>query len=292
MQDLRRDGLITAIGVASFHPGRPADLIAHNQITPAVNQIETHPSVQRHAGQQLMRARGVQIESWAPFAEGTSNLFSDPALTAIGGAHGNSVAQVVLRWLTRREVAVIPTPVRPERMAENLDIFGFHLGGQMRQIATLDTGASLFFDHRDPAMISWLNSRAGRAPPAPADPRRRRHSARPGARRPAGPGAPERAPRHAERAPPRRAASAAAPRPILEQRRSAGHGAGILLPPGGRQRVAADRGHLSGRVLHPRSQNKTIRARRPRVNRDHHSRRAGDAPACQARDAGRSQRPG
>ncbi len=161
MQDLHRDGLIKAIGVANFYPDRLVDLIEHNEITPAVNQIETHPFFQRHADQQLMRERGVQIESWGPFAEGKNNLFSDPALTAIGDAHGKSVAQVVLRWLTQREVVVIPKSVRPERMTENLDIFGFQLtGDEMSQIATLDTGASLFFDHRDPAMVSWLNSRA------------------------------------------------------------------------------------------------------------------------------------
>ena len=96
-----------------------------------------------------------------PVAEGRNNLFSDPTLTAIGNAHGKSVAQVVLRWLTQREVVVIPKSVRPERMAENFDIFGFQLtSDEMSQIATLDTGDSLFFDHRDPAMVSWLNSRA------------------------------------------------------------------------------------------------------------------------------------
>jgi 2,5-diketo-D-gluconate reductase A len=161
MQDLHRDGPIKAIGVANFYPDRLVDLIEHNEITPAVNQIETHPFFQRHADQQLMRERGVQIESWGPFAEGKNNLFSDPTLTAIGDAHSKSVAQVVLRWLTQREVVVIPKSVRPERMAENLDIFDFQLtDDEMSQTATLDTGASLFFDHRDPAMVSWLNSRA------------------------------------------------------------------------------------------------------------------------------------
>ena len=161
MQDLHRDGLTRAIGVANFYPDRLVDLIEHNEIIPVVNQIETHPFFQRHADQQLMRERGVQIESWGPFAEGKNNLFGDPTLTAIGDAHGKSVAQVVLRWLTQREVVVIPKSVRPERMAENLDIFDFQLtDDEMGQIATLDTGASLFFDHRDPAMVSWLNSRA------------------------------------------------------------------------------------------------------------------------------------
>jgi 2,5-diketo-D-gluconate reductase A len=161
MPELYREGLIKAIGVANFYPDRLVDLIEHNEITPAVNQIETHPFFQRTADQHLMRERGVQIESWGPFAEGKNNLFSDPTLTAIGNAHGKSVAQVVLRWLAQREVVVIPKSVRPERMAENIDIFDFQLtDDEMTRISTLDTGASLFFDHRDPAMVSWLNSRA------------------------------------------------------------------------------------------------------------------------------------
>jgi 2,5-diketo-D-gluconate reductase A len=160
MQELHQEGRIAAIGVANFHPDRLVDLIDHNQITPAVNQIETHPFHQRATDQELMRERGVQIESWGPFAEGRNNLFTDPVLGAIAEAHGKSVAQVVLRWLVQREVVVIPKSVRPDRMAQNLDIFDFTLTeDQMGQITTLDTGASLFFDHRDPAMVSWLGGR-------------------------------------------------------------------------------------------------------------------------------------
>jgi len=161
MQDLNRDGVIKAIGVSNFHGDRLVDLIERNEIVPAVDQVETHPFHARFADQELMRERGVQIESWGPFAEGRNNLFTNPTLAAIGQAHGKSVGQVVLRWLVQRQVVVIPKSVRPERMAENLDIFDFELTNeQMAQIAALDTGASLFFDHRDPAMVTWLNSRA------------------------------------------------------------------------------------------------------------------------------------
>jgi 2,5-diketo-D-gluconate reductase A len=160
MEHLHREGLIRAIGVSNFYPDRLVDLITHNDITPAVNQVETHPFFQRTADQQLMREHGVQIESWGPFAEGKNNLFTNPALTEIGSAHGKSVAQVVLRWLVQRDVVVIPKSVRPERMAENLDVFGFELSDdEMTRIAALDTGASMFFDHRDPAMVSWLGGR-------------------------------------------------------------------------------------------------------------------------------------
>jgi 2,5-diketo-D-gluconate reductase A len=160
MQKLHGEGLIKAIGVSNFHPDRLVDLITHNDIVPAVNQIETHPFFQRTADQQLMREHGVQIESWGPFAEGKNGLFTNPVLTEIGAGYGKSVAQVVLRWLTQRGVVVIPKSVRPERMAENLDVFDFQLtDDEMTRIAALDTGASLFFDHRDPDMVKWLGGR-------------------------------------------------------------------------------------------------------------------------------------
>jgi 2,5-diketo-D-gluconate reductase A len=159
MQELHREGLARAIGVSNFYPDRLVDLIDHNDVTPAVNQIETHPFFQRAAQQELMRERGVQIESWGPFAEGRNNLFSDPTLTEIGAAHGKSVAQVVLRWLVQRDVVVIPKSVRIDRMRENIDVFDFELtDDEMTRIAGLDTGASLFFDHRDPVMVSRIGS--------------------------------------------------------------------------------------------------------------------------------------
>jgi 2,5-diketo-D-gluconate reductase A len=160
MQKLYGEGLIRAIGVSNFYPDRLVDLIKHNDITPAVNQIETHPFFQRTADQTLMRERGVQIESWGPFAEGKKDLFTNPMLTDIAGAHGKSVAQVVLRWLIQRDVVVIPKSTRPERMAQNLDVFDFDLtDDEMSRIAALDTGASVFFDHHDPAMVEWLGGR-------------------------------------------------------------------------------------------------------------------------------------
>jgi 2,5-diketo-D-gluconate reductase A len=161
MQEVSREGLAKAIGVANFYPDRLVDLIDHNDVTPAVNQIETHPFFQRTADQALMREHGVQIESWGPFAEGKNNIFSDPTLSEIGATYGKSVAQVVLRWLIQRGVVVIPKSVRPDRMRENIDVFDFDLtDDEMARIAAMDTGTTLFFDHRDPDMVSWLNSRA------------------------------------------------------------------------------------------------------------------------------------
>jgi 2,5-diketo-D-gluconate reductase A len=161
MQEINREGLAKAIGLANFYPDRLVDLIDHNEVTPAVNQIETHPFFQRTADHELMADHGVQHESWGPFAEGRNDLFTNALLKEVGEAHGKSVGQVVLRWLTQRGVIVIPKSVRPERMRENIDVFDFELTDQqMGRIAELDAGASLFFDHNDPAMVSWLNGRA------------------------------------------------------------------------------------------------------------------------------------
>lgn len=157
MQQIRQDGEARAIGVSNFTPDRLVDLILHSDVVPSVNQIETHPFYQRVADQEVMREHGVQIESWGPFAEGKNDLFTNPVLSKIGAEHGKSVAQVVLRWMVQREIVVIPKSVRPERMAENFDIFDFELSPeQMKQIAALDSGSSQFFDHRDPAMVKRL----------------------------------------------------------------------------------------------------------------------------------------
>jgi diketogulonate reductase-like aldo/keto reductase len=160
MEAVNREGLAKAIGVSNFYPDRLLDLIFNNEITPAVNQIETHPFFQRAAYQDLMGEHGVQHQSWGGFAEGRNDLFTDPVLSEIGKAHGRSVAQVVLRWLIQRGIVTIPKSVSPDRMAQNLNVFDFELtDDQMAAIATLDTGASLFFDHRDPEMVAFFSKR-------------------------------------------------------------------------------------------------------------------------------------
>ena len=158
MEELHDAGALRAIGVSNFHPDRVMDLLAHHRVPPAVNQVETHPFCQQLDAADFLQARGVQIESWAPFAEGRNGLFQNDVLVGIARGHGRSVAQVVLRWLIQRSVVVIPKSVKPERMAENFDVFGFELTApEMDAIRALDTGRSLFFDHRDPAMVESLS---------------------------------------------------------------------------------------------------------------------------------------
>jgi 2,5-diketo-D-gluconate reductase A len=159
MEQLFAEGLTRAIGVANFYADRLVDLIEHNQVIPAVNQIETHPFFQCAADQELMRTHGVQMEAWGSFAEGR-DLFGDQTLSAIGEAHGRSVAQVVLRWLVQRDIVTIPGSVQRDRVEQNLDVFDFTLtDDEMARIGTMDTGVSSFFDHGDPARVSSLNSR-------------------------------------------------------------------------------------------------------------------------------------
>ena len=160
MEELHQEGRIRAIGVSNFQSDRIMDLIIHNEVVPAVNQIETHPFNQQIETQRFLQENNVQIESWGPFAEGKNNIFQNELLLSIAGKYNKTVAQVILRWLTQRGVVVIPKSVRKERIIENFNIFDFELSPEdMDAIVSLDMKRSLFFDHRDPAMVKWLGTR-------------------------------------------------------------------------------------------------------------------------------------
>ena len=158
MEELYREGRVRAIGVSNFYPDRVMDLIMHNDVVPAVNQIETHPFHQQIEAQRFLEEQKVQIESWGPFAEGRNNIFQNALLRSIADEHHKTVAQVIVRWLTQRGVVAIPKSVRRERIEENFNVFDFDLSPEnMAAIATLDTKTSSFFDHRDPAMVKRLS---------------------------------------------------------------------------------------------------------------------------------------
>ena len=160
MEELTREGRIRAIGVSNFPPDRVMDFIMHHDIQPAVNQIETHPFHQQIEASQFLRENQIQMESWGPFAEGKNGIFTNELLRAIGAKYQKSIAQVIVRWLIQRGIVAIPKSVRKERMAENFNVFDFELSAaDMAAIATLDTGSTLFFDHRDPAMVKLLSGR-------------------------------------------------------------------------------------------------------------------------------------
>jgi diketogulonate reductase-like aldo/keto reductase len=159
MEELYREGRIRAIGVSNFQPDRLMDLMVHNEVVPAVNQIETHPFNQQIETQKFLEENKVQIESWGPFAEGKNNIFENELLRSIAGKYQKTVAQVILRWLTHRGVVVIPKSVRKERIVENFNIFDFELSPEdMDAIISLDMKVSSFFDHRDPEIVKMLGT--------------------------------------------------------------------------------------------------------------------------------------
>lgn len=154
LEDLYKEGKLRAIGVSNFYPDRLSDLVAFNEITPQVNQVETHPFNQQIFAQESMIKNNVQIESWATFAEGRNNIFTNPVLVRIAEKYGRSTAQIMVRWQVERGIVCLTKSVKPERMAENIDVFDFSLSEEdMAEIAKLDTKESLFFNHQDASTV-------------------------------------------------------------------------------------------------------------------------------------------
>ena len=124
---LEKEGKIKAIGVSNFYPDRLVDLVLYSEVKPAVNQVEVNVFHQQIEAQTYNEKYGVQMEAWAPFAEGRNNMFTNPELKAIGDRYGKTVAQVILRWLVQRGIVPLAKSVKKERMQENIDIFDFEL---------------------------------------------------------------------------------------------------------------------------------------------------------------------
>ncbi|WP_322508183.1 aldo/keto reductase [Anaerolinea sp.] len=160
MEELYRQGKIRAIGVSNFYPDRIMDLIMNNEVVPAVNQIEVNPFHQQIETQKFLLENGVQVEAWAPFAEGRNNIFQNELLVSLAAKHNKTVAQVILRWLVQRGIIALAKTTRKERMLENFNVFDFELSEEdMTAITALDTKTSSFFDHRNPEMVKWLCGR-------------------------------------------------------------------------------------------------------------------------------------
>jgi len=157
LEDAYREGKLRAIGVSNFQPNHFIDLASNVDIVPAVNQVETHVFCQQIKAKEYMDSFGTHIMSWGPLAEGRNGLFTNPVLEAIGKAHGKSVAQVALRYLTQRDVIIIPKSTHRERMEQNFSIYDFELTNtEMEQIKALDLGKSAFFDHNDPETVKMF----------------------------------------------------------------------------------------------------------------------------------------
>lgn len=137
MEELYREGRIRAIGISNFHPDRVMDMIVHNEIVPAVNQIETHPFNQQIETQKFLQENSVQIESWGPFAEGKNNIFQNEVLGSIANKYQKSVAQIIVRWLTQRGIIAIPKSTHRERMEENFNVFDIELSPDDMDVITI-----------------------------------------------------------------------------------------------------------------------------------------------------------
>lgn len=160
MEELYQEGKVRAIGVSNFQPDRIMDLMIHNKLAPVVNQIEVNPFQQQVDTQKFLHDNNVQVEAWAPFAEGRNNIFQNEILLSIAAKYNKSVAQIIIRWVVQRGIIALAKSTRKERMIENISVFDFELSAEdMAAIATLDTKTSSFFDHRNPEMVKWLGTR-------------------------------------------------------------------------------------------------------------------------------------
>jgi 2,5-diketo-D-gluconate reductase A len=153
LEKIYADGRARAIGVSNFTVETLGRLLAEAEVVPAVNQVELHPYLQQAELRRAHAEHGIATEAWSPLGKG-GDLLDDPVLGEIARQHGRSVAQVALRWNIQRGTVVIPKSVRPERMAENFDVFDFELSPQeMDRISGLDRRGRL---GPDPATMSWM----------------------------------------------------------------------------------------------------------------------------------------
>lgn len=159
MEEAYKAGKVRAIRISNFYPDRYLDLVHFAEVTPAVNQVETHLFQQQKVAREYLAKHNTQIMSWGPFAEGRNDYFNTPALKEIGEKYGKTPAQVALRFLIQSGVVVIPKSVHKERMEENFNVFDFTLSEEdMKTLEALDGGENLFFSHHDPATVEWFMS--------------------------------------------------------------------------------------------------------------------------------------
>lgn len=154
-------GLVKSIGLSNFDSAKLIEFVKMNEVAqPQVNQIEVNPWNQQQEAVSYHKMCDVQMEAWAPFAEGRHELFTNETLAGIGRKYNKTVGQVVLRWLMQRGIIALAKSVNPERMAENFAIFDFELSAEdLALIAQLDQKESAFFDHHDPERIKWFMER-------------------------------------------------------------------------------------------------------------------------------------
>lgn len=157
MEEMYKEGKIKAIGICNHHPDQVMNLLMHSTVVPAINQVQVHPFHQQIETQKFLKENAIQIEGWAPLAEGQFDIFTNKVLVSIAEKCKKSVAQVVLRWNIQRGIIAIPKSVRKERIEENFNVLDFELSDEdMEAIKTLDSTTKSIFNNRDPEMIKMM----------------------------------------------------------------------------------------------------------------------------------------
>lgn len=133
----REDGLVRSIGVSNFLVPHLQRIIDETGISPAVNQIETHPLYQQRDMRSFQELNRIQHESYSPLGSGA--VLNNDTIEEIAKKHDKSPAQTILRWHVQQGFVAIPKSVTPERIRENLEVFDFNLDtDDLRRIASLD----------------------------------------------------------------------------------------------------------------------------------------------------------
>ena len=158
LEKLYAEGTVRAIGVSNFEPDRLLDLIAYNNVIPAVDQIETNLYCQRSSERGWMDKKQVAHMAFAPLGQGCRNeMYREPAVLARAEKYGKTPAQVLLRFLTQKGIAVIPRSTKPEHIKENFDLFGFTLtGDEMTRLTALDRKEPLIGRPETPELVEFL----------------------------------------------------------------------------------------------------------------------------------------
>lgn len=157
LEEAYKAGKIRAIGASNFYGDQLKNLELSNEIKPVINQIEVNPWYQQKSEVDFAQSDDIQVEAWAPFAEGKHEIFTNKVIAEIANKYGKSNGQVILRWLLQRGIVVIPKSVHKNRMVENINVFDFELtSDEMNALNSLDKGESQFFNHRDPKVIEQI----------------------------------------------------------------------------------------------------------------------------------------
>lgn len=157
MERIMWEGMARAIGVCNFSASRLVDLVLTTGTVPMVNQVEMHPFCQQRKLRRTMDEYGIRLMAWAPFAEGRNDIFSNPIIRNIAENHGNTSAEVILRFLVNEGAVVIPKSVHEERIRENSDIDFMLTEDEMETLRSLDEGCPMILDLEDPSEPARLH---------------------------------------------------------------------------------------------------------------------------------------